>query len=141
MLPTWLPRASWSSVLTCYMLRCGAAFFLTWRQVFTLIITAGISAVLFLFGTGLPSKTDQQQLVSYQNTMLRTSNATLLSLNASNNALPTPNTDLAANISALSPISSKLGSSKSWLSGSDVTQLFNNVNYLAGNNTMLKWGA
>jgi hypothetical protein len=109
--------------------------------VFTLVFTAGISAIIFLVGTNLPSKPDQVQLVSYQTTLLRASNSTLLSLNATNNALATPNADLAANISALAPTSARLTNSRSWLSGSAVTGLFNNVNYLAGNNTMLKWGA
>lgn len=110
-------------------------------QVFTLIFTAGISAIIFLIGTNLPSKPDQMQLVSYQTTLLRASNTTLLGLNTTNNALAAPDTDLAANISALAPTSSRLTNSRSWLSGSAVTSLFNNVNYLAGNNTMLKWGA
>jgi hypothetical protein len=109
--------------------------------VFTLIVAAGISAIMFLMGTHLPSKPDQFQLIAYQTAMLRHSNTTLLSLNASNSALDAPNVQLAANISSLASTSTRLGSSRSWLMTSQVTGLFQNVNYLAGNNTMLKWGA
>lgn len=107
---------------------------------FTLIVTAGISAIMFLIGVNIPSMPDQTQLVSYQTSMLRHSNTTLLSLNATNNALATPNADLAANITRLASTSSRLVNSRAWLDGSAVTGLFNNVNWLNGNNTVLKWG-
>lgn len=106
--------------------------------VFTLIITAGLSAVLFLMGTHTPSQVDQVQLVTYQSTLVKHSNTTLLSLNASNNALEVPNAELADNISSLGALSTKLSSSSKWLSGSDVAGLFKDVNYLNGNNTVFQ---
>lgn len=102
---------------------------------FTLIITGLLSAILFLMGSHTPSQPDQVQLIAYQDALLKHSNTTLLALNSSNNALPNPNAALAENISTLGATSKKLGSSKTWLSGSDVTGLFKDVNYLNGNNT------
>lgn len=89
-------------------------------------------------GTHTPSQVDQVQLVTYQSTLVKHSNTTLLSLNASNNALEVPNAELADNISSLGALSTKLSSSSKWLSGSDVAGLFKDVNYLNGNNTVFQ---
>lgn len=44
------------------------------RRVFTLIVTAGISALLFVLAVYTPGKYDQNQLLAYQNSMLRHNN-------------------------------------------------------------------
>ncbi|WIA36993.1 hypothetical protein OEZ86_008230 [Tetradesmus obliquus] len=103
--------------------------------VFTLIIAAAISAVLFLMGTHSPSQPDQQQLIMYQNLLLQQSNSSLRFLNTSNNALPTPSAGLAANVSSLGNATAKLLASKAWLDGNAVAANFKNVNLLLGNNT------
>eukprot|EP00878_Enallax_costatus_P033281 GHUV01036692.1.p1 GENE.GHUV01036692.1~~GHUV01036692.1.p1 ORF type:complete len:538 (+),score=156.99 GHUV01036692.1:799-2412(+) len=106
--------------------------------VFTLIVTGGLSAILFLMGVHTPSQYDQTTLVDYQDTLLKHANKSLVALNTSNNALPEPNAALDNNISSLAKSSSKLGGSKSWLSSGDVTELFKDVNYLNGNNTVFQ---
>lgn len=47
---------------------------LTQHRVFTLIITAVISGLLFVLGVYTPGKWDQDQLLAYQNSMLRQNN-------------------------------------------------------------------
>jgi hypothetical protein len=42
--------------------------------VFTIIVTAGISAVLFLMAVNTPGKHDQDTLLAYQNSILRQNN-------------------------------------------------------------------
>jgi hypothetical protein len=76
-----------------------AKMFAGW--VFTLIVTAGVSAILFLLGVHTPNQPDQKALRSYQDVLLDSSNASLAFLNNSNNALANPNADLAASISEL----------------------------------------
>lgn len=105
---------------------------------FTLIITGLLSAILFLMGSHTPSQLDQVQLIKYQDTLLQSSNTTLLALNASNSALPTPNAALADNITALGETSTDLIKSSEWLSASDVTNLYREVGYLNGNNTVFQ---
>ena len=43
-------------------------------RVFTLIVTAGVSALLFTLAVYTPGKYDQDQLLAYQNSMLRHNN-------------------------------------------------------------------
>jgi hypothetical protein len=43
-------------------------------RVFTLIVTAGVSALLFVLAVYTPGKYDQEQLLAYQNSMLRHNN-------------------------------------------------------------------
>lgn len=107
-------------------------------RVVTIFFTGLLAALLFTLGTNIPSQRDQQQLINYQNTLLANSNITLLALNASNNALATPSTALAQNISHLAATSSALVNTEEWLSSYDVTRLFSNVNYLNGNNTVFQ---
>lgn len=101
----------------------------------TLIFTALVSAILFLLGTNSPSQPDQKQLISYQDLLLEHSNTSILALNASNTALPTPSAALAANISTIGNATSKLVNSKAWLDSAAVASNFRAVNYLVGNNT------
>jgi hypothetical protein len=103
--------------------------------VFTLIVAALISALLFLMGTHSPSQPDQQQLLLYQDLLLQQSNASLRFLNTSNNALPAPSAGLAANVSSLGNATAKLLSSKAWLNAGAVASNFKAVNSLMGNNT------
>lgn len=103
--------------------------------VFTLIITAGISALLFVLGVYTPGKYDQDQLLAYQNSMLRHNNRSLAGLNESNLALPEPNMALAANITTINNTTQKLMNSSKWLNENDVINNFRAVNWLVGNNT------
>jgi hypothetical protein len=105
--------------------------------VFTLIIAAGISAVMFLLGTHSPSKLDQRQVIFYQELLLQQSNASLRFLNASNNELALPSAGLTANVTALGSSTAKLLSSKAWLDAASVASTFKAVNSLLGNNTDL----
>jgi outer membrane murein-binding lipoprotein Lpp len=103
--------------------------------VFTLIIAAVISAVLFLMGTHSPSQVDQQQVIFYQDLLLQQSNSSLRFLNTSNNALAAPSAGLAANVTALGSATSKLLSSKAWLDAGAVASNFKAVSTLLTNNT------
>jgi len=93
-------------------------------RVFTLIITAGISALLFVLGVYTPGKYDQDQLLAYQNSMLRHNNRSLAGLNESNLALPEPNMALAANITTINNTTQKLMNSSKWLNENDVINNF-----------------
>lgn len=89
-------------------------------RVFTLIITALISGLLFVLGVYTPGKYDQDQLLAYQNSMLRHNNRTLNFLNESNLAQPTPNAALDANISTIYNKTDKMMNSSKWLMQDDV---------------------
>lgn len=104
-------------------------------RVVTLIFAAIVSAILFLMGVNAPSMPNQRELLQYQNLILKQSNSSLLFLNTSNNALPTPDAALAKNISTLGSTTSQLMSSKAWLDSNTVSQTFISVNYLLANNT------
>jgi hypothetical protein len=103
--------------------------------VFTLVVAAIISALLFLMGVNSPSQPDQQQLIIYQDLLLQQSSANIKFLNSSNNALTVPDAGLAANVTTLGNSTAKLLSSKAWLNAGAVASNFKAVNYLLGNNT------
>lgn len=103
--------------------------------VFTLIVTAGISAILFLMGVHTPNQPDQKALRSYQDALLDSSNASLSFLNSSNNALANPNADLAASISELGEDNFKMLNTSKWLKHKSVIANYESVNELLMNHT------
>jgi predicted PurR-regulated permease PerM len=103
--------------------------------VFTIIITAAISAIIFLMGTHIPSKLDQRQLIEYQNAMLQQGNNTLTFLSEANAALPTADPALSDSIQTLGTENFDLLNSTKWLATSDVTGNFESVQNLLMNFT------
>jgi hypothetical protein len=103
--------------------------------VFTIIITAAISAVLFLLGTHTPSKLDQAQLREYQQAMLQQGNATLTFLADANNALTTADPTLMDSIQTLGTQNSELLESTKWLNAASVNSNFESVQGLLMNFT------
>jgi hypothetical protein len=103
--------------------------------VFTLIITAAISAIIFLMGSHIPSQLDQRQLVDYQTAMLQQGNNTLVFLADANNALPTADAALSDSIQTLGMENSGLLESTKWLNTNDVTSNFESVQGLLMNFT------
>eukprot|EP00775_Hariotina_reticulata_P009363 gene9363-9526_t len=110
-----------------------AKMFAGW--VFTLLVTAGISAILFLMGVHTPNQPDQRALRSYQDALLDSSNASLAFLNSSNNALANPNADLAASISELGEDNFKMLNTSKWLKPKSVIANYESVNELFMNHT------
>uniref|UniRef100_A0A383WJI0 Phosphate transporter n=1 Tax=Tetradesmus obliquus TaxID=3088 RepID=A0A383WJI0_TETOB len=110
-----------------------AKMFAGW--VFTLIITAAISAVIFLLGTHTPSKIDQAQLRNYQESMLQQGNQTLAFLAEENNNLKPMNMPLMDSIVELGTQNSDLLESKLWLPAENVTSNFDSVQSLLMNFT------
>jgi hypothetical protein len=103
--------------------------------VFTIIITAAISAIIFLMATHTPSKLDQRQIIAYQEAMLQQGNSTLTFLSDANNALPTANPALSDSIQTLGTENSDLLNTTKWLSTGAVTDNFESVQGLLMNFT------